>query len=243
MADLAPPAVAALDASLRGRLRVVQQCRAEDMERVGSAYRAAGVVADLQPFFADLPARIAASHLVLSRSGASTVAELGVIGRPAIMTPLPHALDQDQLANARVLSGAGGGWVVEQSAATPQSLAADIAELIRHPDQLAAAAAAARSTGRPDAVDRLADLVEQVAGRVSTGTPLATGSDSTLPLWEGQNRASGASSVLGRGSEFSRMPSPLPETVCDGFDPPTRGGLALRLLPLLRSDPKRGALA
>jgi UDP-N-acetylglucosamine--N-acetylmuramyl-(pentapeptide) pyrophosphoryl-undecaprenol N-acetylglucosamine transferase len=163
MAELVPPAIAALDASLRARLRIAQQCRPEDMERVGAAYKTSAVAADLQPFFRDLPARIAASHLVVSRAGASTVAELGVIGRPAIMIPLPHALDQDQLANARVLSAAGGGWVVEQSAVTPASLAADIAMLIRNPPQLAAAAAAARTTGRPDAVDRLADLVEQVA--------------------------------------------------------------------------------
>jgi UDP-N-acetylglucosamine--N-acetylmuramyl-(pentapeptide) pyrophosphoryl-undecaprenol N-acetylglucosamine transferase len=163
MAELAPPAIAKLDASLRARLRIVQQCRPEDMERVAAAYRAAGVAADLQPFFRDLPARIAASHLVLSRSGASTVAELGVIGRPAIMVPLPHALDQDQKANAMVLSSAGGGWTVEQRDMTPDKLAGDLAELILHPDRLASAAASARLTGKPDAVERLADLVEQTA--------------------------------------------------------------------------------
>jgi UDP-N-acetylglucosamine--N-acetylmuramyl-(pentapeptide) pyrophosphoryl-undecaprenol N-acetylglucosamine transferase len=163
MAELAPPAIAGLDARLRSCLKVVQQCRPEDMERVGEAYRSMGVAADLQPFFRDLPARIAASHLVLSRAGASTVAELGVIGRPAVMIPLPHALDQDQKANARVLSSAGGGWMVEQRDVTPESLADDLAELILHPDRLSAAAAAARLTGRPDAVERLADLVESAA--------------------------------------------------------------------------------
>src|SRR6185295_18231790 len=124
-------------------LRVTQQCRPEDMERVAEAYRSSGVAADLQPFFRDMPARIAASHLVLSRSGASTVAELGVIGRPAIMIPLPHALDQDQKANALVLANAGGGWMVEQSEMTPDRLASDLAALMRDPGRLAAAAAAA----------------------------------------------------------------------------------------------------
>jgi UDP-N-acetylglucosamine--N-acetylmuramyl-(pentapeptide) pyrophosphoryl-undecaprenol N-acetylglucosamine transferase len=139
------------------------------MERVASAYRALGVEADLQPFFRDLPARIAASHLVVARSGASTVSELAVIGRPAIMVPLPHALDQDQKANAEVLARVGGGWMVEQRDMTPDRLAHDLSDLIEHPDRLAAAAGAARRVGRPDAVDRLADLVE----RVAAGRPLS----------------------------------------------------------------------
>jgi UDP-N-acetylglucosamine--N-acetylmuramyl-(pentapeptide) pyrophosphoryl-undecaprenol N-acetylglucosamine transferase len=165
MAELAPPAIGKLEAALRGCLRIVQQCRPEDMEQVRDGYRAMGVEADLQPFFKDLPARIAASHLVLSRSGASTVAELAVIGRPAIMIPLPHALDQDQKANAQVLARAGGGWMVEQRDATPDRLAADLSELIGNPARLPAAAMAAKTAGRPDAVERLADLVERVAAR------------------------------------------------------------------------------
>jgi UDP-N-acetylglucosamine--N-acetylmuramyl-(pentapeptide) pyrophosphoryl-undecaprenol N-acetylglucosamine transferase len=165
MSDLAPPAIGRLDPALRARLVVTQQCRPEDMDRVAAAYRDVGVNADLQPFFRDLPQRIANSHLVLSRAGASTVAELSVIGRPAVMVPLPHALDQDQKANARVLAEAGGGWMVEQRDMTPERLAADLAGLIAEPAKLAAAAAAARATGRPDAVDRLTDLVEKVASR------------------------------------------------------------------------------
>ena len=132
-------------------------------------YREIGVVAELQPFFRDLPARIAASHLVVSRSGASTVAELAVIGRPAIMIPLPHALDQDQKANANVLARAGGGWMIEQGEMTPDRLAGDLAELIANPERLAAAAEAAKRVGRPNAADRLADLVE----RVAEGAPVA----------------------------------------------------------------------
>ena len=163
MSDLVPPGVAALPEAIRRRLSVTQQCRPEDMERVAAAYRDLGVAADLQPFFRDMPARIAASHLVVSRSGASTVSELSVIGRPAIMVPLPHALDQDQKANADVLARVGGGWMVEQREMTPARLAQDLADLIEHPARLAEAAEAARRVGRPDAVDRLADLVERVA--------------------------------------------------------------------------------
>jgi UDP-N-acetylglucosamine--N-acetylmuramyl-(pentapeptide) pyrophosphoryl-undecaprenol N-acetylglucosamine transferase len=121
------------------------------------------VVAELQPFFRDLPSRIATSHLVVSRSGASTVAELAVIGRPAIMVPLPNALDQDQKANAEVLARAGGGWMIEQRAMTASRLAGEIGELFADPVRLAAVADCARRVGRPDAADRLADLVERVA--------------------------------------------------------------------------------
>jgi UDP-N-acetylglucosamine--N-acetylmuramyl-(pentapeptide) pyrophosphoryl-undecaprenol N-acetylglucosamine transferase len=107
---------------------------------------------------------MAASHLVVSRSGASTVAELAAIGRPAILVPLPHALDQDQRANAKVLEAAGGAIRVEQDACTPQRLATEIAALANSPQRLAEMAAAARGCGAPDAADRLADLVLRVAG-------------------------------------------------------------------------------
>ncbi len=109
-----PAAVAALPEAARGKIHVVQQCRPEDMDRVRQTYISAGVDADLAPFFDDLPERMAQSHLVMCRSGASTCAELAVIGRPAVMVPLPGALDQDQKANATVLAKAGGGWLVEQ---------------------------------------------------------------------------------------------------------------------------------
>ena len=108
MADIAPAAIERLEPALQLRLRIVQQAREEDLERVRKAYARLQVEADIAPFFADMPARMAASHLVVSRSGASTVAELAAIGRPAILVPLPHALDQDQAANARVLEQAGG---------------------------------------------------------------------------------------------------------------------------------------
>jgi UDP-N-acetylglucosamine--N-acetylmuramyl-(pentapeptide) pyrophosphoryl-undecaprenol N-acetylglucosamine transferase len=158
-----PAAVAMLPRAVLDRLHIVQQCRPEDVARVRQAYDLLNVAAELAPFFPDMPARIAAAHLVVSRSGASTCTELAVIGRPAIMIPLPHALDQDQRANAEVLAGAGGGWVIEQKDLTAARLSGDIAALIAEPGFLAEAAAAAKAQGRPDAVDRLADLVEQVA--------------------------------------------------------------------------------
>jgi UDP-N-acetylglucosamine--N-acetylmuramyl-(pentapeptide) pyrophosphoryl-undecaprenol N-acetylglucosamine transferase len=114
MADIVPSAVERMLPDLRARLTIVQQARDEDETRVRDIYARLGVKAEVAPFFSDLPARIAASHLIVSRSGASTVAELAAIGRPAILVPLPHALDQDQLANANVLATAGGAIVLKQ---------------------------------------------------------------------------------------------------------------------------------
>jgi UDP-N-acetylglucosamine--N-acetylmuramyl-(pentapeptide) pyrophosphoryl-undecaprenol N-acetylglucosamine transferase len=164
MADIVPAAIGLLDPGLRARLAVVQQARDEDLGRVREAYARLGVAAETAPFFADLPARIAASHLVIARSGASTVAELAAIGRPSILVPLPHALDQDQFANAGVLEHADGALRLGQSDFTPQRLAAEIASLAAAPQRLAAMAAAAKSLGRLDAAERLADLVLRVAG-------------------------------------------------------------------------------
>lgn len=168
MADIVPPAIRRLDAALRSRLCVVQQAREEDLSRVREAYGEVGVAAEVTPFFPDLPARMAACHLVVSRSGASTVAELAAIGRPAILVPLPHALDQDQFANAGVLQDAGGAIRIVQDAFTPQRLADEVAVLAAAPQRLQAMAATARSLGRLDAADRLADLVLKVAAKSAT---------------------------------------------------------------------------
>ena len=165
MAEIVPPAIRRLDAALRGRLAIAQQVRAEDLPRVHEAYASLGIAAEVAPFFADLPQRMAASHLVVSRSGASTVAELAAIGRPAVLVPLPHALDQDQFANAGVLERAGGAIRLAQQAFTPQRLADEIAALAAAPGRLAAMAAAARTVGRLDAADLLADLVLKVAAQ------------------------------------------------------------------------------
>lgn len=163
--DAVPPAIALLPEAMRNRLFIVQQCREEDLARVETAYQNLGVRAHLAPFFANLPEEMARAQLVIGRAGASTVAELTVLGRPAILVPLPHALDNDQLNNARQLAGAGGGWCLEQKDVTPQSLAETLIDLLNAPDKLARAAAAAKAQGRPDAVMRLADLVDELIGR------------------------------------------------------------------------------
>ena len=162
--DTLPPALALLPAEMRASLFVVQQCREEDLARVEAAYRAAGVRAHLATFFANLPEEMAKAHLVIGRAGASTVAELTVMGRPAILVPLPHAIDNDQLKNATRLAESGGAWCIEQKELTPERLASAIGRLLGAPDMLAEAAAAAKRQGRPDAVVRLADLVEELVG-------------------------------------------------------------------------------
>jgi len=163
MADIVPPAIEKLEPRLRARLKVVQQARDEDMPRVRDVYARLQVACEVAPFFNDLPARMAASHLVVSRSGASTVAELSAIGRPGILIPLPHALDQDQRANAGVLMNAGGAIRLDQAEFTPERLAAEITALAAEPGRLARMAAAAKAAGSVDAADRLADLVLRVA--------------------------------------------------------------------------------
>jgi UDP-N-acetylglucosamine--N-acetylmuramyl-(pentapeptide) pyrophosphoryl-undecaprenol N-acetylglucosamine transferase len=164
MADIVPPAIEKLAPALRARLNIVQQARDEDVPRVRETYERLPVSCDVAPFFQDLPARMAGSHLIVSRSGASTVAELSAIGRPGILVPLPHALDQDQRANAGVLMEAGGAIRLDQSDFTPERLAAEITMLAAAPARLAVMAAAARAAGRLDAADRLADLVLRVGG-------------------------------------------------------------------------------
>ncbi|WP_299473526.1 undecaprenyldiphospho-muramoylpentapeptide beta-N-acetylglucosaminyltransferase [uncultured Roseibium sp.] len=163
--DLVPPAVERLPGEMRNRLKVVQQCRPEDMDRVQKIYEGLGVDAECAPFFKDMPQRIAASHLVLCRSGASSVSELSILGRPSILVPLPGAIDQDQAANAKVLETAGGAWPIRQSELNPGRLAEELARFMNAPDQLAVAAENARGVAKPDAVKRLADLVEKVAAQ------------------------------------------------------------------------------
>ena len=164
MSEIVPVAIERLPQDLRARLKIVQQARAEDLDAVRAIYARLGVAADCAPFFSDLPQRMAAAHLIVSRSGASTVAELSAIGRPAVLVPLPHALDQDQFANAGVLQEAGGAIRIVQKDFTPERLATEIARLAGAPTELARMAAAAKSAGTLDAADRLADLVLKVAG-------------------------------------------------------------------------------
>ncbi len=162
MADIVPAAVAALPDALRGKIAVVQQARPEDIARVEAIYAGAKVAAEIAPFFADFPARVAAAHYIVARAGASTVSELAVIGRPAMLVPLPHALDQDQAANAAFLEQAGGAETVRQSDFTPAFLTERLTELINAPAELVALAEAAKSVGVADAAERLADLIIDV---------------------------------------------------------------------------------
>lgn len=160
--DVVPPALVALPHELRSRLSVVQQCRAEDLARVRAAYDAAEISAVLSAFFPDVAERLAAAHLVIARAGASTVAELAVAGRPAILVPLPGAIDDHQSANARALEQARGASVIAQREFTPDALCGRLAALLASPDMLSHAALAAGSIARANATTRLADLVEQL---------------------------------------------------------------------------------
>ena len=164
MSDVVPHAIERLEPALWQRLMLTQQVREEDMGRVRAVYDRLKIHAELAPFFTDLPARLAANHLVISRSGATTVAELAAIGRPSILVPLPGSIDQDQLANAGVLSQAGGALRIPQSEFSSDRLASEISALAAEPARLAAMAEAARKVGRLDAAERLAELVVKVAG-------------------------------------------------------------------------------
>ncbi len=163
LSDVVPGAIGRLDEAHRARLKVVQQAREEDLERVRMGYEALGVAAEVEPFFLDLPQRIADAHLVVSRSGASTVAELAVIGRPAILIPLPHAVDNDQLLNATAMAKAKGGWLLPQASLDPHRLADEIVARMDRPEQLAAAAAAAHQVGNAEAAATLAEAVAALA--------------------------------------------------------------------------------
>lgn len=159
-----PAAVALLSAPQRARLVVTQQCRAEDLSAVAAAYAAAGVTHECLPYMADLPARMAASHLVVARAGASTVAELTAMGRPAVLVPFAAAMDDHQTANARGFAAAGAGFMIAEADLKPERLAGHLAGFMESPEALAGAAAAARASGKPDAAARLADLVEREVG-------------------------------------------------------------------------------
>ncbi|MFN3614574.1 MAG: UDP-N-acetylglucosamine--N-acetylmuramyl-(pentapeptide) pyrophosphoryl-undecaprenol N-acetylglucosamine transferase, partial [Rubrimonas sp.] len=163
---LIPQALAAMDPAARARLRLTQQARAEDMDALRLRLSDLGVTAEIAPFFPDMPERLARAHLVVARAGASTVAELAAIGRPAVLIPYPAAMDDHQTANARALAQAGAAVVEAESGLTGEGLAAHLARLTAAPSELAAMAAAAAGRGRPDAAERLADLVEELgAGR------------------------------------------------------------------------------
>ncbi len=164
--SLIPAALALLPEALRARLHLTQQCRLEELPAATAALQAAGIDAELSPFFDNVAALLARAHLVIARAGASTVAELSVAGRPAILIPLPNAIDDHQRANADALVAAGGGWRLDQAGLTPQILADKIETLLNQPEVLMSAAAASGRYGRPDAAERLADMVQDMMADV-----------------------------------------------------------------------------
>ena len=162
LSELVPAALLRLTPSLRGRLVVTQQCRGDDVPMVETAYRNSDIKVEVGKFFTDLPNRMADAHLIIARSGASTLSELTVIGRPAILIPFPFAMDDHQAANAAVLEKAGAAWVIPQSALDANRLAKLLEEIFSQPEMLRARAAAAKSLGHPDAAQRLADVAESL---------------------------------------------------------------------------------
>ncbi|MFQ3666647.1 MAG: UDP-N-acetylglucosamine--N-acetylmuramyl-(pentapeptide) pyrophosphoryl-undecaprenol N-acetylglucosamine transferase [Sphingomonadaceae bacterium] len=164
LTDVVPAAVARLEPQDRARLAVVHQARHEDVERAEAAYRAAGVAAECLPYMADLPERMAEAHLVVARSGASTMAELAAMGRAAVLVPFAAATDDHQWANAQGFADAGAGLVYREAQFNPDALAGALAGFLHAPERLAAAAAAAKGLGVPEAAERLADLVEAEMG-------------------------------------------------------------------------------
>jgi UDP-N-acetylglucosamine--N-acetylmuramyl-(pentapeptide) pyrophosphoryl-undecaprenol N-acetylglucosamine transferase len=172
LGEIVPAGLGLLNPSLRRRLQVVQQCRPDDIERVRGQYAALGIPAELLTYIEDMPAKLADAHLVIGRAGASTIAELTVAGRPAILVPFAAATDDHQTANAREMTRAGGARTIQQSSFTPEVLARQIDAMAADSVALNNAAARALSVGRPHAARDLADLVERVGKGVA---PVAVG--------------------------------------------------------------------
>jgi UDP-N-acetylglucosamine--N-acetylmuramyl-(pentapeptide) pyrophosphoryl-undecaprenol N-acetylglucosamine transferase len=170
--DIVPEALAKLPDDQRQRLRVAQQARPEDEERARTAYAEAGIEAEIAPFFTDVPERLAACHLAITRAGASTCAELTVAGRPAILVPYPYAADDHQRFNADNLAEAGAAWVMGQDELTAEALAMRLTRLLATPKMLSGAAGAAQRFGIADAAERLADVAEKLA---EDAAPLGAG--------------------------------------------------------------------
>lgn len=163
MSDVVPGALALLPDALRARLKVVQQARGEDLERARAAYAALGVAAETMEFIGDMPERLAAAHLVIARAGASTCAELTVMGRPSVLVPYPFATDDHQSYNARVLADSGAALTMPQPIFTPANLAREMETLFADPGRLSGMAAAAKAMGRPHAAEAMADAIEALA--------------------------------------------------------------------------------
>lgn len=163
LSELMPEAIAKLPEELRVRLKVQQQTRKESMDSARRIYANAMVEAEIAPFFRDMASRLRDAHLVIGRSGAGTVCEFAVAGKPAILIPLAIALDDDQGQNARVMADAGGAEVARENQLTVDTMSNALLKLLTNPERLARMAAGARSIAKPDAAERLADLVERTA--------------------------------------------------------------------------------
>ena len=170
-AEIVPPALAGLPAELRSRLRVSQQARPEDRDTVTAQYRKMAIDAEIESFFTDMPARLRRAHLVICRAGASTIAELAAAGRPAILVPYPHAMDDHQAANADQFHAAGAGWVIAQPEFSVERLAGRLASLVADRTAFEGAARAARDFARDDAAEHLAGLAQSLA-HDRNGSPL-----------------------------------------------------------------------
>ena len=164
LGDVVPAALKLLPAENTARLRIAQQTRAEQIDDVRTAYADAGIDAEVMNFFNDMPERLARAHLVVSRAGASTIAELTTAGRPALLVPYRYAVDDHQTVNAARLCDAAGAWLIPEPDLTPEILAQRLEDLMDQPHTLATAAQAAARTGAPDAARSLADLVADLAG-------------------------------------------------------------------------------
>lgn len=173
--EIVPPAIDRLNARWRSRLVVTQQCRPEDLASVEDAYRRIGVNAELSSFFDDVPQRLAAAHLLISRAGASSVAEITTIGCPALLVPYPYATDDHQSANAQAVVQTGGAWLIPQDDFSPERVSAGLEELFGHPEVLSATAAGSRCAGFDRAAARLADLVLEMIGASPPEAVLPTG--------------------------------------------------------------------
>jgi UDP-N-acetylglucosamine--N-acetylmuramyl-(pentapeptide) pyrophosphoryl-undecaprenol N-acetylglucosamine transferase len=162
-ARVVPEAMASLDANLRSRIRLTLQVRPEDLDATAERLSEIGVAADLRAFFDDMPDRLASAHLVIGRAGASSIAEIAAIGRPAILVPYAAAMDDHQTANAAALAVAGAAVVLPERDLTAESLAGHIAAIVANPAKAGDMAAASRAHGAPDATKTLAELVERLA--------------------------------------------------------------------------------
>ena len=163
LSRVVPEALSNLPADITRRLSVAHQARDADREAVLAAYQASGIDHHVEPFFSDLPERLTKAHLVISRAGASSVADITTVGRPAIFVPLAIAIRDEQTANAAPVVAAGGAVAMQERDFDPQSLTREVAAILGDPARAQAMAEASTSLGRPDAADRLRDLVLELA--------------------------------------------------------------------------------